>query len=40
MREILALVVLLVLLYGCKFNIDFQVDGQTHQIVVNPPSKQ
>jgi len=36
MSDILALILLLVVLFGCKITVDYQVDGQRHQLVLNP----
>jgi hypothetical protein len=36
MTQILALVAVLVLLFGCEFKVSYQIDGEAHQVVLNP----
>lgn len=38
MREALALVLLLVL-FGCEVTLPYSVDGERHEIVINPKEK-
>ena len=36
MTQTLALVALLVLLFGCELKVSYQIDGEPHQIMLNP----
>ncbi len=36
MNDVLAMILLCVLLLSCEMKIDYAIDGQQHQLVLNP----